>query len=248
MAGTGETALVFVHGGLADRAFYDGQIRAFAGNYRVVALDLAGHGESGANRVKWGLAEFGGDVKAVVDAEKLTRVILFGNSLGGPTAIEAALLVSDRVIGVVGIDTFQSLDYSMTAEEAGQRAAAFRADYSGSVKSMVKMLLHSDVNPALLVDVENRMQKTPPDAAHAMFLSVAGYSPAPSARKLAVPLRAINGDLYQTDVDSVRKVLADFDVVVMKHTGHYPMLERPEEFNRHVADVVKELCSGTKSR
>lgn len=248
VAGTGETALVFVHGGLADRAFYDGQIRAFAGNYRVVALDLAGHGESGANRVKWGLAEFGGDVKAVVDAEKLTRVILFGNSLGGPTAIEAALLVSDRVIGVVGIDTFQSLDYSMTAEEAGQRAAAFRADYSGSVKSMVKMLLHSDVNPALLVDVENRMQKTPPDAAHAMFLSVAGYSPAPSARKLAVPLRAINGDLYQTDVDSVRKVLADFDVVVMKHTGHYPMLERPEEFNRHVADVVKELCSGTKSR
>ena len=33
----------------------------------------------------------------------------------------------------------------------------------------------------------------------------------------------------------------DFDAVVMKHIGHYPMLERPEEFNRHVAGVVKEL-------
>ena len=117
-AGAGEPALVFIHGGLADRTFFDGQLKAFAGRYRVIALDLAGHGESGANRTKWGIPEFGADVKAVVEAEKLKRVILFGNSLGGPTAIEAALLLPDRVIGVVGIDTFQSLDYSMTTEVA----------------------------------------------------------------------------------------------------------------------------------
>ena len=202
---------------------------------------MAGHGESGANRRRWGLPEFGADVKAVVDAEKLRRVILFGNSLGGPTVIEAALLLPARVIGVVGIDTFQSLDYSMTMEEARQRAEVFRADYSGSVKSMVKMLFYSDVDPALLAEAEKRMQKTPPDAAHAMFISVAGYSPAASARKLTVPLRAINGDLYPTDVDSVRKIKTDFDAVVMKHMGHYPMLERPDEFNRYVAQVVQEL-------
>ena len=202
---------------------------------------MAGHGESGANRRRWGLPEFGADVKAVVDAEKLRRVILFGNSLGGPTVIEAALLLPDRVIGVVGIDTFQSLDYSMTMEEARQRAEVFRADYSGSVKSMVKMLFYSDVDPALLAEAEKRMQKTPPDVAHAMFMSLAGYSPAASARRLTVPLRAINGDLYPTDVDSVRKIKTDFDAVVMKHMGHYPMLERPDEFNRYVAQVVQEL-------
>jgi pimeloyl-ACP methyl ester carboxylesterase len=144
---------------------------------------LAGHGESGANRRRWGLPEFGADVKAVVDAEKLRRVILFGNSLGGPTVIEAALLLPDRVIGVVGIDTFQSLDYSMTMEEARQRAEVFRADYSGSVKSMVKMLFYSDVDPALLAEAEKRMQKTPPDAAHAMFMFLAGYSPAASSNE-----------------------------------------------------------------
>ena len=246
-AGAGATALVFVHGGLADRTFYDGQLKAFAARYRVVALDLAGHGESSANRTKWGIPEFGADVKAVVEAEQLKRVILFGNSLGGPTAIEAALLLLDRVIGVVGVDTFQSLDYSMTTEEARQMAGAFRADYSGSVQSMVKMLFHSDVDPALLAEAERRMQKTPPDAAHAMFMSLAGYSPAASARKLTVPLRAINGDLYPTDVDLLRKTKADFNAVVMKHVGHYPMLERPDEFNRHVADVVQELSRGTQA-
>jgi len=240
-AGAGDPALVFIHGGLADRSFFAGQLRAFAGRYRVIALDLAGHGESGANRTKWGIPEFGADVKAVVDAEKLKRVILFGNSLGGPTAIEAALLLGGRVIGVVGIDTFQSLDYRITAEEARQRAKAFRNDYSGSVKQMVRTLFHPDADPALLADVERRMSRSSPEATYSMFVSLAGYDQAGPARRLTVPLRAINGDLYPTDIQAARKVKADFDAVVMKHMGHYPMLERPDEFNRHVAAVVEEL-------
>ena len=64
----------------------------------------------GRDRKKWGIPEFGADVKAVVDAEKAEQVIIFGNSLGGPVAIEAALLLPGRVLGVVGVDTFQRLE------------------------------------------------------------------------------------------------------------------------------------------
>ncbi len=96
---------MFVHGGMADRTFYDGQLRAFAPPYRVLAVDLAGHGESGANRTAYTVPGFGADIKAVADAERLERVILFGNSLGGPAALEAARLLGQRAIGVVGIDT-----------------------------------------------------------------------------------------------------------------------------------------------
>jgi sigma-B regulation protein RsbQ len=38
-----------------------------------------------------------------------------------------------------------------------------------------------------------------------------------------------------------RKLRPDFDAVIMKHMGHYPMLERPDEFNRLVAKVVAGL-------
>jgi pimeloyl-ACP methyl ester carboxylesterase len=240
-AGAGEPALLFIHGGLAERSFYDGQLRAFAGRHRVVALDLPGHGESGSNRTKWGLPEFGADVKAVADAEKLDRIILFGNSLGGPVAVEAALLLPGRALGVVGIDTFQSLDYSIGEEEVRGRAEAFRDDYAGSVRQMVKALFHADADPALVADAERRMMKTPPAAAYAIFMGMAGYVPADAARRLTVPLRAINGDIYPTDVDGVRKVSAGFDVKVMTHMGHYPMIERPDEFNRLVAEVVREI-------
>jgi pimeloyl-ACP methyl ester carboxylesterase len=240
-AGKGEPALVFVHGGLANRAFWDGQLRAFASRHRAIALDLAGHGESGVNRTKWGLPEFGADVKAVVDAEKVGKVILFGNSLGGPVAVEAALLLPGRVLGVVGVDTFQRVDYTIAPEEVRQRAALFEQDYAGALKTMVGMLFHKDADPALMADAEKRMAGTPPAAAKAMFLGMGGYDLGAAVARLTAPLRAINGDLYPTDIDSVRKIKPDFDAVVMKHMGHYPMLERPDEFNRLVGETVAAL-------
>lgn len=242
-AGAGEPALVFVHGGLAERSFWDSELREFAGRHRVVALDLPGHGESGQVRKKWGLPEFGADVRAVVDAEKPKKVILFGNSLGGPVAIEAALLLPGRAIGVVGVDTFQVLDEGEDSEGLKRRAEAFRKDFQGSVKQMIHMLFHPDADPELVADAERRMSGTTPEAAFGIFMSLIGYSTAASARKLTVPLRAINGDLYPTDVAAVGAVKPDFEVKIMKHMGHYPMLERPDEFNRLVAEVVAELTN-----
>ena len=240
-AGSGEPALIFIHGGLANRGFWDGELRRFAAGHRVIAPDLVGHGESGANRTKWGLPEFGADIRAIVEAEHLGKVVIFGNSLGGPVAIEAALLLGDKVLGVVGVDTFQNLDYVMPADQMQQRAEAFRSDYPGSLKQMMKLLFHPDADPALVADAERRMAGTSPEAAYGMFLGMRGYDQGAAARRLAVPLLAINGDLFPTDVAALRKVKADFEAVVMTHAGHYPMLERPEEFDRLVGECVRRF-------
>jgi pimeloyl-ACP methyl ester carboxylesterase len=240
-AGAGEPALLFVHGGLADRHFWDGQLETFAARHRVLAPDLAGHGDSGSTRRAWGIREFGADVAAVAEAENLRHLILFGNSLGGPVAIEAALLLPGRVLGVVGIDTFQRLDYAMTPEQALQRAEAFRDDYAGNLRQMVKALFHPAADPAVVADAERRMAGTSPATAYEMFRSFGGYDAAAASRRLDVPLRAINGDLYPTDVAAVRAIKPDFDVVVMEQMGHYPMLERPAEFDRLVAQTIASL-------
>jgi pimeloyl-ACP methyl ester carboxylesterase len=240
-AGNGPVALALIHGGLANRTFWDSELRAFASRYRVIAPDLPGHGESGSNRQKWGIPEFGADLRAVVEAEKLKKVILFGNSLGGPVGIEAALLLPGKALAVVGVDTFHRLDYKMTPEQASERAQAFRRDYSGSVKQIMKELFHPDADPAIVADAERRLASTSPEAAYNLFLSLAGYNPVDSARRLQIPLLAINGDLYPTDVDGNRKIKPDFEVLIMKHMGHYPMLERPAEFDRLVAEVAERF-------
>jgi pimeloyl-ACP methyl ester carboxylesterase len=247
-AGKGETALVFIHGGLADRSFYEEQFHAFSGRYRVIALDLAGHGESGISRAKWNLRAFGEDVKAVADAEHLQRMVLFGNSLGGPVAVAAAQLLPGRVLGVVGIDTFhdlgewQSPDYERRSREAfKQRAEEFRKDPAAGVRQMVRMLFHPDADPWVMAEAERRMRRTDAVVAYKVLASLADEQFGPAAFELKVPLRTINGDLYPTEVEKVRKARPDFDAIIMKHMGHYPMLERPDEFNRHVATMVATL-------
>ena len=240
-AGSGEPALVFVHAGLANRTFWDAQLRAFAPRCRVVALDLAGHGESGTNRLKWGVPEFGGDVEAVLDAEQLGAAILIGNSLGGPVAVEAALRRPRDVLAVIGVDTFQRVSYTVPPEHARRRAEAFRDDFAGNIDQMLTTLFHPDADPAIVADVRHQMMEVPVAVVHAMFLSMGGYDLAAAVRRLSAPLRAINGDLYPTDVEAVREVKRDFDVVVMAHAGHFPMLERPVEFDSHLSNVLWTL-------
>src|SRR5688572_26047675 len=88
VAGSGDPALVFVHCGNCRKEIWTETLDAFSPDYRVVAMDLPGHGRSGANRKEWSLPALGADVAALVEHLKLTNVILVGNSLGGPVSME----------------------------------------------------------------------------------------------------------------------------------------------------------------
>ncbi len=239
--GEGEPALAFIHGGLADRTFWDSQVDFFGRQCKVVALDLAGHGASGTTRHAWSMQAFSLDVLAVLAAEKVARAVLIGNSLGGPVCIEAALLAPGRIVGIIGVDTFHELNKQMNHSEVHARADAFRADFAGSVRRMTQALFHPDADPALIHDVEQRMNQTAPGTASGMFNSISNYDMAASVRRLTVPIRCINGDLYPVNFDGNRSVCGDFDAVILHHTGHYPMLECPEEFNRQLSRVLGEF-------
>jgi len=69
--GKGSPALVFVHGWNCDRSYWRDQVAYFARTHTVVAIDLAGHGESGSERKFWAIPAFGADVAAVVKEEGL---------------------------------------------------------------------------------------------------------------------------------------------------------------------------------
>ncbi len=70
--GKGKPALVFVHGWTNNKTIWDAQVSYFSDKYKVVALDLAGHGVSGDNRNDWTMSAFGDDVVAVINKLKLT--------------------------------------------------------------------------------------------------------------------------------------------------------------------------------
>jgi len=242
-AGSGPIALVFIHGGMADRSFWTPQIAGLADRYRVVALDLAGHGESDGGRKEWTIARWADDVRALVEALSLERVVLVGNSLGGPVALEAAPLLPGRVLGVVGVDTFHDARQLITPEQARARAEAFRTDFGAACRGMVEMLFHPGAHAELHRWAEERMCSSDPRVAVGMMQGWGGYELETVFRRAGVPIRAINGDLWPTAVERNRTVVPGFSVSIMKGAGHYPMLERPEEFNRLLTDAVEEFVT-----
>ena len=237
--GDGAVSIVFIHGGLADRSFWAKQFVGLPATYRLVALDLAGHGSSGRGRTVMSIAAWAGDVRAVVEALDLHRVVLVGNSVGGPVALEAAALLKGRVIGVIGVDTLHDAHQKMPKEVAHQQAEAYRKDPAGACRGMVAQLFHPGSETELHAWVEKRACAMPPEIAIAMLESFGGYDVEPAFRSAGVPIRAINGDLWPTLVEANRKVTPDFDATIMKGAGHYPMLERPTEFNRLLVKYVE---------
>jgi pimeloyl-ACP methyl ester carboxylesterase len=243
VAGSGPISLLFIHGGLASRAFWALQLAGLAGTFRMAALDLAGHGDSGRNRERWSIAAFAGDVCAVAEALDLQGVVLVGNSLGGPVALEAAPRLSGHVIGVVGIDTLHSASQVFPPEEARARAAAYRGDFRGACAEMCHALFH----PGEHLDVQawalQIMLAMDQEVVARIMEGLSGYDLGAVFTQVGVPIRAINGDLWPTEIEANRKLAPDFEAVIMRGAGHYPMLERPDEFNRILTGVVNGLTA-----
>lgn len=244
-AGRGDIALVFIHGGLADRTFWAPQISALSDRFQIVALDLGGHGKSGIGRKSWTIPAFGEDVRAVVEKLGLKRVVLIGNSLGGPVALEAARLLKSRVLGVVGIDTLHDATVKYPASLAQARAEAFRKDFNGACREMVRSLFHPGAQPDLQNWAEKRMCATSHQVVVSMIEGFGGYDLEAAFRAAGAPIRAINGDLWPTNAER-NKTITDFDAVIMKGAGHYPMLERRDEFNQALIRIVEELKAKEK--
>jgi pimeloyl-ACP methyl ester carboxylesterase len=96
-AGRGSPVLC-LHGLGATKASFLPTIAALAGDWRVVAVDLPGFGESDKPlRAAYDAPYFAGAVVALLDQLGFDRVHLIGNSMGGRVAIEVGLLYPERV-------------------------------------------------------------------------------------------------------------------------------------------------------
>jgi sigma-B regulation protein RsbQ len=244
-AGKGDPALVFVPCGGCNRSFWDGPMDYFAAKHRVVALDLAGHGQSGVGRKDWTMAAFGQDVVSVVEALGLKRVVLIGHSLGGPAVLEAARRMPGRVAGLVLVDSWVDFEAKFPAEEVEKYLSALRADYRATTTATLSQYLFSASTPE---PVKARVLETalsgPPEIGVAINRSAMTYSPLPALREIKVPICAISSELFPTNLEGNRKYVPSYQVAIMKGVGHYLMLEQPEAFNELLTWALRELASG----
>ena len=236
--GAGDPALVFVHGWSCDRTYWRHQIGHFAQSHRVVALDLAGHGESGAGRLEWTMRSFGRDVAAVVDHLNLDDLVLIGHSMGVDVVVEAALELRVRLRGLVLVDEYRSLGQPRTREQNRALLAPFLEDFGATTRTLVRGMFVPS-SPADLIEwVADDMASAPRDVAlGALEQTWSNDGPIlDSLPKVGAPMVAINTDMGPTDVEALERY--GIRTLIAPGVGHFPMLESPEAFNRLLSVAI----------
>jgi len=238
--GRGEPAIVFLHGWTCDRTHWRFQIPEFRKSFRVIAVDLPGHGASGANRKSWSIDGLGRDVAAVVRGLKLKQVILVGHSLSGPVALSAAPRLRGILRGIVVVDSVHNVEFTVSSDSADRMVKRFEDDFEGAWTRFMTGFF-ADHNSDILKSILEKVDVPDRKAATALLASYNRFDFKSALAAAGVPVRAINAaQPYPTSVEINRKY-GDFDAVLMSDVGHFLMLEKPVEFNRHLQSVIDRM-------
>ena len=240
-AGSGATSVLFVHGWSCHHAFFGPQFAPVAARHTVLALDLAGHGRS-ASRRHPSMQGFADDVRVVAAATE-GPLVLVVHSTGGRVACKVAQQLDDRLVGIIGVDTFQNLGLPPPTEaQILARLEAQRADFVQDTRRYLSLFFKPDSDPAVVAWVEEQMTATDPADAIAATEVFARFDAGAAIAGWPKPVIALNSAGVPTNHDRIREVLPAFESLVIGGRGHFPQLEDPALFNPLLLAMLARLA------
>jgi pimeloyl-ACP methyl ester carboxylesterase len=93
--------LLLLHGFSQDQQLWDAQVAALAGSFRLLRVDLRGHGASEAPGAGYGAVEYAADVLGVLDALGIARAHLWGTHTGAGVGLLLAVEHPERVAALI---------------------------------------------------------------------------------------------------------------------------------------------------
>jgi len=246
--GKGDTTLLFLHGWCIDASYWKNQLDYFSKNYNVYAIDLPGFGNSKAERTNWTVEEYANDVTAFIDTMKLKNVVIIGHSMAGEIMLQTALSNNSKIAGIVGVDNFKFIDVSFTPEQMKQMTDFFpmlQNDFKNSAPAYADMLLF---HPSTSMEVKDRLKTDFANSdsviGYGSFMNQMqyAYNDAQRLEQLNYKLNLINSDGFPTNETGLNNhCKSGFQVYTIAATGHYPMIEKPAEFNLILEKVLKSM-------
>lgn len=245
--GNGPT-VVMVHCFGCNLHYWDVPAAELARDHRVVRLDLAGHGESGANRKTWTIEAFAGDVAAVVNAAGVDKFTLVGHSMAGPISLATALQLGDRVTGIVPIDTLTDVEQHMSDADRAKMVADMRADFHGGMDKILPRLMPKNPDPNVVERVRRDAMAIDPERGAAILDVLFAYREDQAMDHLSMPIVAVDSDLHPVAFEHNRAHAPQFDARVIPGTGHWLMFDKPTEFAHTLREVVESIETGKAKR
>ena len=244
--GKSDTTLLFVHGWCINKTYWQHQVDFFRNEYRVVTVDLAGHGLSGANRNVWSVEEFGKDILAVINHLHLSKIILIGHSMAGDIALEVSTKIPDHILGLIAIDSYTDIGKDFSEDpEAKRFFKSLREDFKKEGPTFVQTLFFERTDSANRARVFRDFENTSPIVAIESLNENVKYS-GKQVEKLKAwgkKIYLINSDKSPVIKEGFERNKIAYNVVTINGTGHYPMIEKPDEFNSLLAQTLSQIKS-----
>jgi len=240
--GSGEPALVFIHGWCCNQSMWGDQIEAFAPNHRIIAVDLRGHGQSDKPDQDYDIAGFADDMGWLIKEIGLDRPVLIGHSMGGVTALKLVREHPDIARAAVFVDAgIMPIPEEIRPLIAQTIEALKTPAYRDVATNVVKQFLFRDESPPHLRESVAASMATAPQrvmyTAIASTLSEENYPPGP----IPVPSLFVKAATLQATDEQVKERYPGMEVVSVD-AGHFIQLEKPEELNAHISRFLEKLA------
>ncbi len=222
----GGKTIIFVHGWTCDDRSWSRQVAAFARDYRVVTLDLPGHGQSDSPpSTGYSIRLFADAVEAVRKEIGADRIVLVGHSMGAVVSRIYTLAHPDHVAGIVSADGLLDIrPFAVLAKSAQPMS------HDRRVTTIEGMFVPSTPEP-LRQEIRDMMLGA--SEATSLGANAAMMDPAiQSDAIITAPALTIFASSRKMGIDTpTKELLPNWESVTIPDTGHFVMMEKPEAFD-----------------
>lgn len=230
-----KNALVLVHCWTCNVEFWKDTYLAFPA-YRVIAMDLPGHGESDKPKIDYSQEFFAKAVDGVIKQAGVKKAVLAGHSMGTPIIRKYYELYPKKVLGMVVVDG--SLIPYANRSELEKFFEPFYRDYKNEAPKFVEGMLPKDAKLAAFI--RSSMLATPEHVGTSAMRLMTDDSYAEHG-KIEVPVLAIMAPspYWPPDLEARYKALMPkLEFQMWPGTSHFLHMERPALFNGQVKGFI----------
>jgi pimeloyl-ACP methyl ester carboxylesterase len=242
--GSGES-LLFIHGLGSDSTDWEKQIDYFSPHFKVIAIDLRGHGKSEKIKEKITIEDFAEDVYKVLMTIDADNVHIVGLSLGGMIALDLAVKHPEIIKTLTIVNSrpeyklrslrqfFSGLSRLIIIQLFGMKASAAHI-----VKQIFPQPEQEDIRKRFvakwMLNDKKSYIKT--------LLAIAGWNIETELHKIKCPVLIIASEFDYTSVDFKRQYkqkIFDSKLIIITDSYHAVTEDQPEKLNSVLADFLK---------
>lgn len=244
--------LLFLHGLGSSSYDWKEQVKFFSENYKVITIDLRGHGKSDKPSGDYSIKLFADDIAKFIKYLNIAPVNIIGLSMGGMIAFQLAADAPDLIESMTIVNSLPKVVLESFKEKIFVEIRYLIIRFLGLrffSKIIGKLLLPKKEDIPIRRDIAKRFVLNDKKAYLKSFKAIIGWSAAESLNDIKIPVLIIASDKDYLPLELKKKYMKKIPnakLVIISDAHHLVPVEKPEEFNAVLAEHLLSLCRASE--